>query len=63
MNDAYDGARTLEISGDLAETIKSYLTVDTTDEVVDLEIYENHLGDRCVAAAIQTESRGQAGNA
>jgi hypothetical protein len=60
MNDAYDGARTLEISGDLAETIKSYLTVDTTDEVLDLEIYENQLGDRCVAAAIQTEFQGQA---
>ncbi|MGM4892035.1 hypothetical protein [Tardiphaga sp. 839_C3_N1_4] len=60
MNGAYDGAQTLAISGDLAETIKSYLTVDTTDEVLDLEIYENHLGDRCVAAAVQTEIRGQA---
>lgn len=47
------------LSGELAETIKSYLTVDTTDEVLDLEIYENHLSDRCVVVALQTESGGK----
>lgn len=59
MNEAYDGKQTLKISGDLAETIKSYLTADTADEILDLEIYENHLGDRCVAAAVQTQSWGR----
>lgn len=59
MNHAFDWDQVVEISGDLAETIKSYLMTDTTDEVLDLEIYENDLGDHCVAVAIQTESWGK----
>lgn len=59
MNHAFDWNQVIEISGDLAEAIKSYLTVDTTDEVLDLEIYENDLGDRCVAVALQTEFWGK----
>ncbi len=59
MNDAYFGPQTRQISGDLAEMIKSYLTADTADEILDLEIYENHLGDRCVAAAVKTEYWGR----
>jgi len=38
MNHAFDYNEVLEISDDLAETIKPYLTADTTDEVLDLEI-------------------------
>ncbi|MBN9598775.1 MAG: hypothetical protein J0G28_03740 [Afipia sp.] len=59
MNHAFDLNQVIEISGDLAEVIKAYLTEDTTDEVLDLEIHENHLGERCVAVAIQTESLGK----
>lgn len=59
MNSAFDGDEVIEISGDLAETVKSYLTADTTDEVLDVEIYENDLGDRCVAVALKTESWGK----
>jgi len=58
MNHAFDCNEVLEISGDLAETVKSYLTADTTDEVLDLEIYENRHGERCVAVAIRTEAWG-----
>jgi hypothetical protein len=60
MNHAFDCNEVLEISGDLAETVKSYLTAGTTDEVLDFEIYENNLGDRCVAVALQTEFWGKA---
>jgi hypothetical protein len=59
MNHAFDCNEVLEISGDLAETVRSYLTAETTDEVLDLEIYENDLGDRCVAVALQTGSWGK----
>ncbi|CAM5390418.1 hypothetical protein AFEL58S_01866 [Afipia felis] len=59
MNMAFVSDQIIEISGDLAEIVKSYLTVDTTDEVLDLEIYENDLGDRCVAVALKTESWGK----
>lgn len=59
MNMAFVCNQVIEISGDLAETIKSYLTVDTKDKVLDLEIYENDLGDRCVAVALQTEAWGK----
>lgn len=59
MNMAFVCDQVIEISGDIAETIKSYLTEDTTDQVLDLEVFENHIGDRCVAVAIQTESWGK----
>jgi hypothetical protein len=50
---AFDDLEYFEFPGDVNEGIEDYILNDLKDEVLDYEIYQNHLGQRCVAAALR----------
>jgi len=55
MNKAFDTRETVEVSGDVRETIEACLEQWFGDDVLDFQVYYNDRGEHSVAIAVQTD--------